>query len=299
MRKWLNIYFSISKREYNGLLVLLSILVVINLIPSFFSVLLPENEDLLSDSIAIRKLVLAEKTLREKRHRNWKSRKGHLFNFDPNHTSLEGWQELGLSPKQAAVMLRYTAKGGRFRKKEDLLKMYMVSQELYQRWNLYIKISPEDTLTSRKYAPSAFVKPKPLLVSLNSADTLELDRLKGIGPAFARNIVKYREALGGFYAKEQLLGVYQMDSARYNAIKDHIVLDKTPLRIIYINQAGFDDLKYHPYLRYKQINAIIQFRKQHGNYSNIAELKKVAILSDETVEKLAPYISFDHDGNKN
>ena len=73
------------------------------------------------------------------------------------------------------------------------------------------------------------------------------------------------------------------------------MIDKDGLRKIFINRIEFDDLKGHPYLNFKQINAIIQFRKQHGNYGNIAELKKVAILSAGTVEKLAPYISFDHD----
>ena len=72
-------------------------------------------------------------------------------------------------------------------------------------------------------------------------------------------------------------------------------LDQTLIRRIYVNKLENKDLKYHPYLKFKQINAIIQFRKQHGNYSNIAELKKVAILPSETVDKLAPYISFDHD----
>jgi competence protein ComEA len=166
---------------------------------------------------------------------------------------------------------------------------------MYQRWRLYIMISPADTIAFKKFTPQQFVKPKPVLIDLNAADTLELDAVKGIGPAFARRIVKYRENLGGFYRKEQLKEIYQMDSTRYGEIKDQVVLDKISLRMICINRIEPGDLKYHPYLKYKQINAIIQFRKQHGNYSNIAELKKVALLSAETVEKIAPYISLDHD----
>jgi competence protein ComEA len=295
MRKWLNLYFNFSKREYNGLLVMIFILTLLTVIPSFFDFLLPENADSVSDSIAIKKLELVEMELKEERYHKSVAKPIRLFMFDPNHTGAADWQRLGLSPRQAEVMVHYTAKGGRFRKKEDLKKMYVVNEEMYQRWNHYIKISPGDTLASPKYTPHNFTVAKPVIVTLNTADTVELDRLKGIGPAFARRIVKYREAVGGFYRKEQLMEVYQMDSARYNKIKDQIILDRIPLRIIYINKVGFDDLKNHPYLKYKQINAIIQFRKQHGNYSNIVELKKVAILSSETVEKLAPYISFDHD----
>ena len=270
-------------------------LLVLTIIPSFFNILLPENDDLLSDSMAIRKLELAEAELATRRYSRGAAKEDRLFPFDPNHTTAADWQLLGLSPRQAAVMIKYTARGGRFRKKEDLKKMYIVTEEMYQRWSLYIKISPEDTSAFKKRGPYIFTRTKTAPVALNTADSTELDAIKGIGPAFARRIVRYREAIGGFYQKEQLMGVYQMDSSRYNEIKDQIILDRVPLRIIYINKVEFDDLKFHPWLRFKQINAIIQFRKQHGNYSNIAELKKVALLSAETVEKLAPYISFDHD----
>jgi competence protein ComEA len=295
MRKWLYIYFNFSKREYNGLLVMIFILLAITIIPFFFEDLLPENADPLSDSIAIRKLELVEMELNNERHSRKPPRPVQLFSFDPNHTSAADWRRLGLSPKQAAVLIRYTTKGGRFRRKEDLKKMFVVSEKMYQRWSLYIRISPSDSSGFQRHTPQLFVKPKPVLVALNTADTIELDAVKGIGPAFARRIVKYREYLGGFYSKEQLKEIYQMDSIRYNEIKEQLVLDKVALRMIYINRIEAGDLKYHPYLRYKQINAIIQFRKQHGNYSNIAELKKVVLLSAETVEKIAPYISLDHD----
>ncbi|WP_424058743.1 ComEA family DNA-binding protein, partial [Pedobacter sp.] len=47
-----------------------------------------------------------------------------------------------------------------------------------------------------------------------------------------------------------------------------------------------------PYLSYKQINAIIQFRKQHGNYNDANDLKKVLILSPQIIEKIAPYLTY-------
>ncbi|CAM4151489.1 competence protein ComEA helix-hairpin-helix repeat region [Pedobacter westerhofensis] len=295
MRKWLNIYFDFSKREYNGLLVLIFILTALTLIPSFFEFLLPENDDLMPDSIAIRKLELVEMERHRHEYRKSAAKVSRLFRFDPNHTSASDWQLLGLSPKQAAVIIRYTEKGGRFRKKEDLKRMFVVRADLYERWLPYMTIRPEDTVAFVKHQVHQFAERAAVLVSLNSADTIQLDAVKGIGPAFARRIVKYREAIGGFYKKEQLKEVYGMDSLRYNEIKDQIILDKAQVRTIFINKVEFDDLKHHPYLRYKQINAIIQYRKQHGNYSNIAELKKIAILPSETVDKLAPYISFDHD----
>ena len=295
MRKWLNIYFSFSKREYNGLLILIFLLAVITAFPSVYIFLVPGENDLAAEQEAIKKIILVEaeiKTAVKSKYKNRvKAADIKLFKFDPNHTSLSGWQLLGLSAKQAAVMIRYTDKGGKFRKKEDLQKMYTISPETYQRISPYVAIDTPAFV--HKYLPP--VPRKAVIVQVNMADTLELDKIRGIGPAFARRIVRYRDRLGGFYKKEQLLEVFGLDSVKFREIRDQVSIEGTVLKQIYINKAEYADFKNHPYLNPKEVNAIVQFRKQHGNYGNIADLKKVAILSAITIEKIAPYISFDHD----
>ena len=64
------------------------------------------------------------------------------------------------------------------------------------------------------------------------------------------------------------------------------------MRKININTVDFGGLKSHPYLKYKQVNAIIAYRKQHGNFTGIADLKKLLILSPQTIEQLTPYLQF-------
>ncbi|MET0570644.1 MAG: helix-hairpin-helix domain-containing protein, partial [Pedobacter agri] len=71
-----------------------------------------------------------------------------------------------------------------------------------------------------------------------------------------------------------------------------ITLSRIALRIVNINTAQFNDLKSNPYLSYKQINAIIQYRKQHGNYNNPSDLKKIVILNQKIIDQITPYISF-------
>jgi len=295
MRKWLNIYFSFTKREYNGLLVMVVMIIIVTAIPYIYERFFYEQLDPDEQRLAIKKLELVALEKKQWRHNVKIAKEAKLFSFDPNNTTLQQWQSLGFSVRQAEVLLRYVKKGGRFRKKEDLQKMYPVSAGMYSRLAPYIRIQPADTISYANRYKSRPAEYKPVIVALNTADTIALDAIKGVGPAFARRIFKYRERLGGFYQKEQLLEVYGLDSAKYAEIKDQVTVDQNGLRKIYINRVEFADLKGHPYLTFKQISAIIQFRKQHGNYANIAELKKVAILSAGTVEKLAPYISFDHD----
>jgi len=292
MRKWLNIYFNFSKREYNGLLVMLALIGLIRAVPVVYNFFVKEEWDVRAENQAIHQLVLMKKKAAVKNGTALPEEQ-KLFHFDPNLIGADEWQLLGLSAKQAAVIVRYREKGGRYFKKEDLQKMYVISPEMYERLMPYIAIKETRQKDSRPYPEYSHpAKQKPALILLNTADTLQLMEIKGIGPAFARRIFNYRKRLGGFYKKEQLLEVYGLDSVKYTEIKDQLVLDNQALIRINLNTALFDDLKNHPYLKYKQANAIIQFRKQHGNYSNIADLKKVAILSAETIERLAPYISF-------
>lgn len=281
------------------------LIALVTVIPLIYELLVPEEYNLEEERIALQQLMQREAgrdTLYPKDPERGRSaiKKLKLFDFDPNHSSLPIWQSLGLSLKQAQVMVRYTDKGGRFRKKEDLQKMYVISPQLYAQLAPYIYIDDSTAFKDNpaKHEFSKFSYPaKPMfkIISLNTADTLLLDQVKGIGPAFARRIYRYRIRLGGFYRKEQLLEVYGLDSAKYFEIKDQVSIDDQQIIRFKINSIEYIDLKDHPYLNAKQINAILQFRKQHGNYVNIADLKKVAILSAETIDKLAPYISFEHD----
>lgn len=276
------------------------LIVLIRVIPFGYVFFFPEQADPEAERSAINKLILmkSEKEIAVRQQKMIAPvLETVLFSFDPNLIDTDDWQRLGLSAKQAAVMTRYKDKGGKYFKKEDLQKMYVISPEMYERLIPYISIVPDHDRQQQRLSPEHPAKRYPaqqkfVFIPLNTADTLQLMEVSGVGPAFARRIFNYRQRLGGFYKKEQLLEVYGLDSLKYAEIKDQLSLDDQALTRINLNTALFDDLKNHPYLKYKQVNAIIQFRKQHGNYGNIADLRKVAILSAETIEKLAPYISF-------
>ena len=66
---------------------------------------------------------------------------------------------------------------------------------------------------------------QPLTVELNGADTTTLQLLHGIGPVFARRIVRYRERLGGFTSTEQLLEVYGFTPQLLDHIRPYLRLD--------------------------------------------------------------------------
>lgn len=297
MKNWLINNFGFSKREYNGLLYLVIIIIVVTFIPYIYQYYLSRNSSGTNDKLALEKLVLVDRH-NKKRFSDTRSeiesstakRPVHYFEFNPNTITEKEWQQFGLSYKQAMSIVNYVRKGGKFYKPEDLKKMYTISPEKYEALLPYVSIPKMDQFDNKP--TSTYTKKEVVVVAINTADTLELDKIRGVGPAFARRIVKYRERLGGFYSKEQLFEVFGVDTPKYNEIKDQIKIDAEGIVKFNINTVEFDDLKRHPYLTFKQMNAIIQYRKQHGPYKNIADLSKVLILKPETIQKIAPYLNF-------
>lgn len=302
MKKEFTSYFTFSKKELNGILILFLIITLILLFPFCYRYFdEPETYDLsqFQKEIALFKSSATErnsnyKSLREKIEA--RELKPDYFEFDPNTTSASGWQKLGLSSRQIKVLSNYLSKGGKFYRKEDLKKIYSITETQYEGLEPYIniKLTKPHTFKDRKLPENNVksFKREILVVELNTADSTMLDQLRGIGPAFASRIIRFRNRLGGFYNKEQLKDVYGMDSIRYAQIENQIIVDASSIKRLNVNVATFEELRNHPYLSFKQINALIQYRKQHGNYSSAGDLKKVLIMNEEIIRKIGPYLSF-------
>lgn len=207
-----------------------------------------------------------------------------MFPFNPNTVSEVQWQQLGLSEHQAEIIKHYTDKGGRFYNKQDLKKIYAITPGDYKRLEPYINI-PDAAYTSKKIKSGE-------IIELNSADSAKLTELKGVGPASAVIILRYRNRLGGFYRKEQLKEVYGIDSLRYEEIENEVSVNPAKIKKLPINSISFDQLRLFPYLNYKQVNAVIEYRKQHGNYNSMDDLKNIVLLDERILRKIEPYISF-------
>lgn len=152
-------------------------------------------------------------------------------------------------------------------------------------------MSAEVHVDSSRHTHVASVR-KELYFELNAADTTDLQQLRGIGPVFARRIVKYRQLLGGYARMEQLKEVYGMTEELYDKIRPFLTIDPSGVKKIEVNSATIDELKRHPYLDYYQAKAIVNFRKSGVCYGSLDDLAKVNLLDDETLCKIAPYIQY-------
>ena len=127
-------------------------------------------------------------------------------------------------------------------------------------------------------------------LNLNSADTTELQSLPGIGPFFARNIVEYRNKLGGFIDKKQLLEVYAFDSTRMSNIENLIVIDSIELRKVKVNTDDFKTILRHPYIEYEDVKKIVNYRESKGMIKDWETYLKV--VGRDVDERLEEYLKF-------
>jgi competence ComEA-like helix-hairpin-helix protein len=230
-----------------------------------------------------------------------------LRTFDPNEVSRARLEGFGLPPWVARNWSRYLAAGGRFEEAGDVAKVYGLEDSVFAKLRPYLRISRASSKPPRQprgdeeaAAEGVTAEPSkrdaaPKIVNLNQADTAELKTLYGIGPTFAKRIVKYRSLLGGYYKIEQLLEVYGMEAQRLQPIRDQLTLGKdTSVQKIPINTADIKTLGRHPYLKFKEARILIRYREQNGPFDSANALLRVRGVSGKSVEKLLPYLDFSH-----
>lgn len=309
MKKQLKEYFYFSKSEKRGV-VFLSVLIVLILILKYFLsnfIVTPTVDDAYVNKILAENKIDSSKVINdeniyafnEPESPVYKSKKQkELFYFNPNKVTASELKQLGCSDKLIKTWLNFVSKGGFFKTKNDVKKVYGISTLFFNKIEPYILIENTNTKIAEENKTNSISKAaefsekteRKLFIEINAADTLQLKYLPGIGSKFAERIVNYRNKLGGFLNKEQLKEVFGIDSVLFNKIEKQITLDENRVRKISINTAQVSELKQHPYFSYNVANAIIQYRDRHGKFTNINDIKKVVVVNESVFKKISPYL---------
>jgi DNA uptake protein ComE-like DNA-binding protein len=210
--------------------------------------------------------------------------------FDPNLLNEDGWQAMGFTAKESASILKFISKGGRFRNKEDLKRLYCMNESRYAALSPYVKI--DSTIKSYQSNPKGDFK-RPLMIELNSADSTQLMQLKGIGKFRASQIVRRRNQLGGFWNTKQLLEIKNFPDSLYHQIRPFITLDTSNIKKINVNQVKYEDLQMHPYFWYGVAKSIVNYRIKHGPFRKPSDLQAIYAIKPEQLEKVVHYLTFE------
>jgi DNA uptake protein ComE-like DNA-binding protein len=294
-------YFNFNKGERIGIVVVIVIIIAVLAYPYFNKVAFKDND---ADFLQFAKEIeLFENSLKnandsanearrldfQQMDRSVAQNKITPFIFNPNLLPSEQWSKMGLKDWQIKVIKNYEAKGGKYNKKEDFKRMFCISPSEYEILEPYISIPEQKNEYAERKPETKDIKKK-VLIDLNTADSVGLLTLYGIGPSFAKRIIKYRNLLGGFYSKSQLLEVYGFDQERLDKIADYCEVGATGLTKINVNKVRTDELKKHPYLDYYTAKAIVDQRVILGKFSSMQQIKEISLIHEELFAKIKNYL---------
>lgn len=221
------------------------------------------------------------------------------FYFNPMTVSADSLKLLGIKPWIADRFVRFREKGGRFYQPEDFDQLYGLKpadRQLLIEFARFPNKIPEGIDKKRtplgvenraERTPSADLR----RVALNESDSSEWERLPGIGPVLASRIIKYRNRLGGFVNRTQLLEVYGFDSVLYLRIVSKLQEISKPDLTLNWESAAFDSLARHPYIGRYLANKIVRYREQNKRFPERMRPENWLFIDSAKLEKLRPYLS--------
>lgn len=310
-------YLHFTRKERIGVVFLLLILVTIILFPSF----IPEKANNVpistdTDWAKLMKSLDSKSAKENSTEENIGSytyekstdtytapAKGELFFFDPNKLDAQGWKKLGLRENTIKTILNYTGKGGYFKQPADLQRIYGLHKNEFERLAPFIQIEGENKKIKKfeVYSKPAEYISKPInersnrytAIDINKADLDGFVSLPGIGEKLGTRIINFRDKLGGFHSVDQVAETYGLPDSTYQKIQSLLLVQQSDIKKIAINNASKDELKTHPYIKWKMANAIVEYRNQHGPFKSVEDLKKIILLDHETFLKIQPYLMID------
>ncbi|NEW82232.1 MAG: helix-hairpin-helix domain-containing protein [Mariniphaga sp.] len=302
---WIRELFSFSKKERSGivsLLVIIFFLIVVGkLIPRFIP---SEKTDFSKWEAEVNAyLKTAKKQIPEEKPLQ-------IVVFNPNEVDSARLTEMGVPSKIAANWLKYLEKGGRFRDKEGIQRIYGMTSALYEQLDSFILIPQTSVSKAREGKNANFEKPitqykrdsifpkylpkskkeRVSALELNNADSVQLLEIPGIGPVFASRIIRYRNLLGGYYNVGQLKEIYGMREENFTAVAQYFTADPTSLKIFNINFATVKELGRHPYIGFRTARKICNLRDKKGKFSSQEDLS--AVVASDSLKRLIPYVKF-------
>lgn len=273
-------YFIFSEKERKGIIVL-GIILTLSIV---FALLVPHNNDSVgrASPLTIPKL--------------------HLFTFDPNTIDSANAIHLGIPIKQVNTLIHYREKGGRFYKKEDILKLYgldpvianqlipfieLTATENLSKWGRYTtndkgnkyKSNYDDASRYKSNKESnngPWLKMKKGAVSwtidVNEADANEWHDKTRLPMNIVHQIINYKNHLGGFTHPLQLKKVYGLADTAFQNLRPHLLVQKNFKPLLNSSNMNFSQWKSLGIFEDQQIFEILKLRKQQSGHISWREL---------------------------
>jgi DNA uptake protein ComE-like DNA-binding protein len=273
-------YFIFSEKERKGIIVLGVILTL----SIAFALIVPHKNNLVAKDTPLVNLPL------------------RLFKFDPNTIDSANAIHLGIPLKQVKTLMHYREKGGRFYKKEDLLKLYGLDPVIAHQLIPYIELTATENLnkwgrytrnykgnnyksnydyasrykSNKKSNNGDWFKKKIGSVSwtidINEADENEWHDKTNLPMNIVYQIINYKNHLGGFTHPLQLKKVYGLADSVFQKLRPHLIVQKNFKPLLNSSTMNFAQWKSLGIFEDQQLYEILKLRKQQGGQVSWREL---------------------------
>lgn len=217
-----------------------------------------------------------------------------IYPFNPNYiTDYKGYA-LGMSVAQIDKLKTFRSQNKWVNSADDFQKVTGVSDSLLAVISPYFKFP--DWVTKKQsgknekqfankypdketyYKDRDNKKPASVVKQLDINDALEEDLIavRGIGPAFAKKLLRRRADLGAFVSMEQMEEFKEFSPDAVAGLKTAFKVGQNPsVNTINVNTASLQQLTRFPYFNREIAKAIITQRSMKGKIGNIDELSKI------------------------
>lgn len=242
------------------------------------------------------------------------------FPFDPNTADSATFRRLGLADWQIKNIYKYRARGGRYHSPEDFKRLYGMTPELYERLAPAIRIDKRfryydevdfaadnarrahyDSLRAQRAAVDAARRdslaqryPRQdkftelVQLDLNTVDSTTLKKVPGIASVRARQILRYRDRLGGYVSVTQLSEIDDMPLD----VQAWFYVGSGVFRKLNLNTATVGELARHPYIGNARARAIDNYRRVQGRIKSLEDFRLLSAFSDADISRLQPYVEW-------
>lgn len=290
-------FFKFTKQERSGIAVFIVLALIIYILGEFW----PQNPEIPIDysqfyisKISKDTLTTTDTSYIEAEDDNIPivSVPNERFAFDPNTISYDSLLLLGFGKHGAKNLKNYISKGGKIKDERKFKSIYGIDTSLINdlgslvQYPISIPFAYEKSIELKK----EYVEKSPNFAELNSADSLTLIAVKGIGPYMAKRILSFRKRLGGFLYKEQLTELKIIADSLFQPVSTFLTVNPALIDKIDINSADYKTFTTHPYFSSKTANAIIKYRNQHGSFTDINHISRIRSLNEDIAKQILPYI---------
>jgi len=279
-------HFSYSRRQRNGILFLLFIIILLQIVFFYVDFASEEKMDLSQND-----MLLFQKEMDSLRVIEEDNSKPKIFPYNPNYISdFKGFQ-LGMSVEEIDRLLRFREKGSYVNSIKQFQEVTGVRDSLLKVLSPNFKFPDWVTSKNTSSKKELSVQKKKIIKDINKATIEELRFVNGIGEKLAARIINYKEKLQGFSFDSQLYEVWYLDKEVADKVLLYFrVIEQPIIQKININEASFKEVLSIVYLDYELTKRIFNYKDEVAEIQSIEELKKIDGFPIEKFNRIALYL---------